>query len=230
MCGRIAAPASQMSRLESYTGGRWRGPPPAPRYNIGPGDVAPIFRIHSATRLLEAFQWGLIPSWAKDPGIGRNCFNARAETVHEKPAFRSAFKRRRCLVPVAGFYEWQKIPGQSPKQPWWIHPADGGPMSLAGLWEEWQPAPEAAPVHTFTIVTTEPNGFMRALHHRMPVILCDHEREEWLDENSSVNDLRALLRPCRDDYLDGHHVSTRVNIPTADGPELLEPAAPPTPL
>lgn len=223
MCGRITAPASEMSRLESATGGRWCGPQPEPRYNIGPGDLAPIFRIEGPDRVLECFRWGLIPSWAKDPAIGKKCFNARGETVHEKPSFRSAFRRRRCLVPVPGFYEWQKVPGQTRKQPWWIHPVDRSIMAFAGLWEEWRPDPETEPVRTFTIVTTEPNGFMRDLHHRMPVILCEGEREVWLDGDASVDELHALIRPCRDDYLAGYRVSTRVNIPLADGPELLEP-------
>lgn len=169
MCGRVAAPASEMSRLEAATGGRWRGPQPEPRYNIGPGDLAPIFRIDGGDRVLEAFRWGLIPGWAKDPGIGRKCFNARGETVHQKPSFRSAFKRRRCLVPVPGFYEWQRVPGQPRKRPWWIHAFDRSIMTFAGLWEEWRPDAETEPIRTFTIVTTEPNGFMRSLHHRMCV-------------------------------------------------------------
>jgi putative SOS response-associated peptidase YedK len=211
-----------MSRLESATGARWRGVPPQGGYNIGPGDIAPILRVDAGNRVLEGFLWGLIPGWAKDPGIGKKCVNARGETIHEKPAFRSAFKRRRCLVPTVGFYEWQKVPGQPRKQPWWIHPADGGVMTFAGLWEEWRTDPQTEPVYTFSIITTVPNRFMQGLHHRMPVILEGDEREAWLEAGTPAAILLDLVRPCRDDYLAGHHVSTRVNIPAADGPELLE--------
>lgn len=226
MCGRISAPASEMSRLESATGGRWRGAPPPGSYNSGPGELAPTFRVDEGERVLEAFRWGLIPGWAKDPTIRKKCFNARGDTVYDKPAFRSAFKRRRCLVPVSGFYEWQKVPGQPRKQPWWIHPADGGVMTFAGLWEEWRSDPSTEPVYTFTIVTTEPNGFMRQIHHRMPVILNGDERDGWVEPGAHPTALLELVRPCRDDYLNGHHVSTRVNIPTSDGPELLDPIDP----
>jgi putative SOS response-associated peptidase YedK len=223
MCGRFALPPDAIIRLEEDTGARWRGAPPAPAYNVCPMDLAPVLRLDGGERVLEVYRWGLIPGWAKDAAIGAKCFNARGETAHEKPSFRSAFKRRRCLVPVPGFYEWQKIDGQARQQPWWIHSADGGTMTFAGLWEEWRPQPEVEPVRTFTIVTTEPNGFMGRLHQRMPVILDDGGRDAWLDPDAPIDALLELVRPSRDDYLAGYHVSTRVNIPSADGPELLEP-------
>lgn len=225
MCGRFALPPSALVRLESDTAARWRGAPVAPRYNVGPRGLAPVLRVDGGERVLQAFRWGLIPAWAKDPAVGDRCFNARGETAHEKPVFRSAFRRRRCLVPLPGFYEWQKIPGRTRKQPWWIHPADGGTMTVAGLWEEWRPDRDTEPVYTFAIVTTEPNGFMRELHHRMPVVLDGPGREAWLDSAATVDELRALCRPCADAYLSGYRIGTRVNIPTADGPDLLEPLA-----
>lgn len=223
MCGRFALPPGAIVRLEEETGGRWRGPVPEPCYNIGPRTPAPVLRVDEGERVLELFRWGLIPAWAKDAAIGDRCFNARAEGVHEKPAFRGAFRRRRCLVPLAGFYEWQKVPGLGRKQPWWIHAADGGVLRVAGLWEEWRPARDVEAVRTFAIVTTEPNGFMRGLHHRMPVVLEGDAGDAWLDPNASVESLRELTAPCSDAYLTGYPVSTRVNVPTADGPELLEP-------
>ena len=181
-------------------------------------------------------RWGLIPSWAKDKGIGSRMINARAETVSEKPAFKRAFQRRRCLVPADGFFEWKRgeIEGAAKgaakgaaegaavgaKTPHWIHLAEGKAFAMAGLWEQWNPG-EAASIYTFTILTTEAAPEIREIHHRMPVFLSASARDMWLDPGAAPQDLLPLLRP----YLEGiqaHPVSTLVNSPRNDVPECIE--------
>jgi putative SOS response-associated peptidase YedK len=172
--------------------------------------------------VLEMYRWGLIPSWAKDPVIGNRMINARAETVREKPSFRTAFERRRCLVPASGFYEWQKA-GKG-KVPHWIHPADGNLLTFAGLWERWSPE-DAEPVYTYTILTAAANRFMQPLHERMPVIVPPEDREQWLDPEAKPDDLAPLLRSAPEELLDAHAVSTLVNAPGNDLPECIQPFA-----
>jgi putative SOS response-associated peptidase YedK len=169
--------------------------------------------------VLDVFRWGLIPAWAKDAKIGNKMINARAETVLEKPAFRTAFQRRRCLVPAGGFYEWMKGPGG--KVPHWIHPAQGGTLTFAGLWESWRGGPDGRPVHSFVILTTAPSRDVASLHDRMPVIVAPEDRDGWLDPGAQAEDLAELLRPAPDGTLRAHPVSTAVNRPGHDGPELI---------
>lgn len=151
--------------------------------------------------------WGLVPSWSKDRSIGPRLINARSETAAEKPAFRSAFARRRCVVPVSGFYEWQKRE-EGPKQPYYIYRADGEPLLFAGLWERWGKDDEI--LDTFTILTTEPNEMMSAVHDRMPCVLEREEVELWCGEYGN-DSTRNLLRSAADGVLTMHPVSTRVN-------------------
>ncbi len=167
---------------------------------------------------LEMVRWGLIPSWANDPSIGNRMVNARAETVAEKPAFRTAFRKRRCLVPVGGFFEWRRT-GDG-KVPYWIHPAGGGVATLAGLWERWHPA-DAEPVRTFTLLTVAANVFMTPRHDRMPVVVPPDARDAWLDPGAGEGAVSALLRPCPEDFLAAHPVFTRVNSPSSDNAALL---------
>ena len=155
----------------------------------------------TATRQLVLLRWGLIPSWAKDPKIGFQCINAKAETAAEKPSFRSAFKKRRCLVIATGFYEWQ-VQGRS-KQPMWIGLQSKRPFAFAGLWEHWTPH-EGEPLETCTIITTEPNDLMAPIHNRMPVILAPTPYDQWLDPTfQHVEPLKALLRPYPSEELTG---------------------------
>ena len=170
-------------------------------------------------------RWGLIPSWAKEPSIGSRMINARSETVAEKPAFRRAFLRRRCLVPADGFFEWKKEEGEgakkSPKTPHWIHPASEKPFAMAGLWEKWAPT-DGEPMYTFTILTTEAVPSIRGIHPRMPVILPPGAYEGWLDPDASSEDLLSVLQPYGGE-MRAHPVSSLVNSPRNDFPECIKP-------
>lgn len=220
MCGRFGVPF-QSEELAAALDARWRGQPfSGPRFNVAPTQHAPVLMQDDEGRRLEMLRWGLIPSWAKDPAIGNKMINARAETVAEKPSYRTAFRKRRCLVPVGGFYEWKRE-GKT-KVPHWIHPADGGVATFAGLWERWYPE-GAEPVTTFTVLTTGANGFMAPIHDRMPVLVEPGDRDAWLGPDTPAEELLALLRPCPDDRLTAYPVSTRVNSPANEGEELVAP-------
>lgn len=201
-----------------------------PRFNIAP--TQPVFAITSSSEgrgnIATHFQWGLVPSWAKDPAMGVKMINARAETVAEKPAFRAAFRRRRCLIPASGFYEWQTQKG-GPKQPFWIAAADGGLLTFAGLWESWL-SPDGGELQTCTIITTEANDALRPIHHRMPVILAPADFAAWLDVRDETHTAAAsaLLRSAPDEITAAQPVSTRVNNVRHDDARLIEPVEPGT--
>ena len=200
-----------------------------PRYNLAPSQSAAVVRSGDGERRLSLLRWGLIPAWAKDPGIGHKLINARAEMAAAKPAFRAAFAKRRCLVPADGFYEWRRE--GSLRQPWLVARRDGAPMAFAGLWERWR-VPEGAAlrgalaerrpgdvVETFTILTTEANATVRALHHRMPVILPPEAFAPWLAGAP------VALGPAPEDLLAMHRVGLRVNHPRNDDPACAAPLA-----
>lgn len=190
----------------------------APRYNIAPSqEVLTLVHQDGALRPMLA-RWGLIPFWARDPSIGSRTINARAETVAEKPAFRAAYRSRRCLVLADGWYEWQAAPGG--KVPHWIHPPGGGLLAFAGLWERW--AGPDGEVVTCTMLTTEARGVVREIHSRMPVLLEGEGRMAWVDPGTPASDLASLLRPY-DGPLETRAVSQLVNSPRNDGPACLEP-------
>jgi putative SOS response-associated peptidase YedK len=190
-----------------------------PRYNIAPSQQAMVITSEEP-RHLQKMRWGLVPAWADDMRIGNKMINARAETIDSKPAFRAAFKARRCLVPCDGFYEWKQTP--TGKIPLYIHAADGDFMTFAGLWEEWKDA-EGKVLRTFAVITTTPNTLMAGIHDRMPVIISPEDRERWLAMGTSRAELLGLLRPCADGVLEAHRVSTRVNSPLNEGEELILP-------
>ena len=202
----------------------------APRYNIAPTQPVAVVRARSSNRQADDRQfthlvWGLIPAWAKDPAMGAKLINARAETLAEKPSFRSAFKYRRCLIPVDGFYEWQRI--EKKKQPYLFGLADRQPFAFAGLWEHWQ-SPDGSEIESCTIITTEANSLMRSIHDRMPVILQPQDYQQWLDPAvQKVDQLRSLLRPYEPasdpKALTAHPVSAKVNNPRHDSPDCIEP-------
>jgi putative SOS response-associated peptidase YedK len=201
-------------------------PPIAPRYNIAPTQDVLIVRACDAGRRGAMVRWGLIPHWAKDADIGSRLINARAETAASKPAFRAAWKRRRCLVPADGFYEWKKTP--SGKQPCLIGLPDGEPFALAGLWERWEGPPDGGepqgPVESCTILTTEPNELVAEVHNRMPVILPAGDWPTWLGEaDADGRDPTDLTRPYPGE-LTLRPVSRRVNSPARDDPSCIEPA------
>jgi len=221
MCGRFGQTASSAELAAAFEASWQCAEPELPRYNVAPTQHVPILLSADGRRVLDVFRWGLIPWWAKDASIGNKMINARAETVVEKPAYRSAFQRRRCLVPASGFYEWKKTPGG--KVPHWIHPADGALLTFAGVWEAWRPAKDAEPVLSFTILTTTPSADVAQVHDRMPVVVAREHRDAWLGAETPADELLPLLRPAPDGLLRMHPVSTAVNRPAFDGPELIEP-------
>ncbi|MCH7813503.1 MAG: SOS response-associated peptidase, partial [Planctomycetes bacterium] len=175
----------------------------------------------TTSRRLELLRWGLIPSWAKDPAIGARMINARSETAAEKPSFRAAFRRRRCLLPADGFYEWQR--SGRVKQPYYIRLKHGPPFALAGLWEQWH-SPDGSLVETCTILTTEPNELVKPLHNRMPVLLTPDVFDLWLDP--AMTDparIQPLLRPCPPEQMIAQPVTTHVNSPRNDDPACIQP-------
>jgi len=192
------------------------------RYNIAPTQqVAVIRRTEDGQNRLDFLRWGLIPSWAKDSSIGHKMINARAETVHEKPAFRQAIKYRRCLVIASGFYEW-RIEGKQ-KIPLYVHLKDGSPMAFAGLWDSWK-TPEGGFVESCAILTTSSNNLIEPLHNRMPVILHPPEYQPWLDRDmTDPTKLQRLYHPCPADLMEMWPVSPLVNSPKNESPDLIKP-------
>jgi len=220
MCGRFSQTASPEVIAQQFD--ITDSPLFNPRYNIAPSQPIVAIRIEpdTTTRKLVLLRWGLIPSWAKDPKIGNQCINAKAETVAEKPSFRSAFKKRRCLVVATGFYEWQ-VRGPV-KQPMWIGLRSNRPFAFAGLWEHWKPA-DGEPLETCTIITTKPNDLMAPIHNRMPVILAPTSYDQWLDPAfQNIELLKALLRPYLSEEFTAYPVSTLVNNPRHDASQCLE--------
>jgi putative SOS response-associated peptidase YedK len=194
-----------------------------PRYNIAPTQPVAAVRLNTRNgqREMVMLRWGLIPSWAQDPDIGARMINARAETAAEKPAFRAAFRRRRCLVVADGFYEWQKQGGL--KQPFYIHLRDSQPFGFAGLWEFWKD-PEGQAVETCTLLTTEPNSLIRSFHNRMPVILAPEYYDMWL--NPEIEDpavLQPMLKAYPPEEMEAYPISCWVNNPDNEGPRCVEP-------
>ena len=233
MCGRYAltTPPEILAKLFGVS----KAPAMKPRYNIAPTQDVPIIRVNSSgERVCEIVKWGLVPSWAKDPSIGSKMINARADSAAQKPAFRSAMRKRRCLVPADGFFEWKKLvsdsasmkkSGRQPaKQPLYIHRADGRPMAFAGLYEQWSGNDEVNRLRTCVILTTAPNDLMKTIHDRMPVILDESEYEGWLDrDNEDAEALAPLLDAAPDGELEAIAVSRMVNSPANDDPRCIEP-------
>lgn len=200
MCGRYDLNESPQA-LQLYF--RLSSPPAEfANADIRPTDWAPVIREQEGQRLAVPARWGLIPSWAKDEKIAQHTFNARAETAGEKPAFRTAFKRRRCIVPANAFFEWRTLAGEKRKQKLRFASRDGHPLALAGLWETWHQPESDAPIQTYTIITTTANAFMAPIHDRMPVVLSPVDWGVWLDPE--VNNpllLQSMLAPCPDEAL-----------------------------
>ena len=228
MCGRFT---QRLSWAELHELMDLIGPPRnlRPRYNVAPSQDVAVVRATDGGRSLSMLRWGLIPAWAKDPAIGYRLINARSETVAEKPSFRSAYRRRRCLIPADGFYEWQRL-GKI-RQPWLFGLRDGAPFAFAGLWERWT-VPEGAaltgslaelgagdPVETCTILTTAANETVAPVHGRMPVILPRDACDPWLAGED------VSLAPYAPDAMTAHPVSTLVNKPANDDPRCVEPVS-----
>jgi len=193
-----------------------------PRFNVAPTQQMPVIRQLGERRHLDMMRWGLVPSWAKDLKSGYRLINARAETVDTKPAFRSAFRHRRCLVPADGFYEWKKEDG--PKQPYWIGLRDGKLFAFAGLWERMVNRDTEEVVESFTIIVTEANQVVRPIHDRMPVILPPAAYSQWLDPGEQhPQHLKKFLLPYPNDEIIASAISREVNNPRNDYAELLHP-------
>ena len=193
------------------------------RYNIAPSQLVAVVP-NDGQKTLAYFRWGLSPRWARDRNSGKILINARAETLSEKPTFRAAYCRRRCLVLADGFYEWQKK--GSEKQAWYFHRPDQQPFAFAGLWESWQGPGQHQALLSGTILTTTPNELSRPIHDRMPVILAREDHQAWLDPgNQDQDSLRALLVPCPDDQLTCRPVSSHVNNPRHDDEQCIRETA-----
>jgi putative SOS response-associated peptidase YedK len=196
-----------------------------PRYNVAPTqEVAIVRRRADGRRELAMVQWGLVPFWAKERSIGNKLINARGESVAEKPSFRDSFKKRRCLIPASGFYEWQKVEGG--KQPWCVRLKGDAPFGFAGLWSSWRDPEAGVELESCTIVTTTPNELVASIHDRMPVIVPRDRYSRWLDP--AIQDparLGELLVPYPAAEMEAFRVSKHVNSPANDDPRCLEPAA-----
>jgi putative SOS response-associated peptidase YedK len=238
MCGRFVS-ASSPERIAEYFGAAFEGETLGDNYNVAPtNDIYAVVAGPDGAPRLEVFHWGLIPVWAKEIKVGYKMINARAETLASKPAYKSVFKKNRCIIPMDGFYEWKAgepggpvtKSGKPAKQPMFINRLDGEPLAVAGLWSAWRdPAgdPSADWLHSATVVTTSANGTMAPIHDRMPVILPQSAWETWLDpENQDLAILSGLLVPAADNLLTVRAVGTEVNNVRNKGPELIEPVDP----
>ena len=216
MCGRFAfySPSEAAAALFGVSGSM----PVEPRYNIAPTQfVAAIRGGEDNERELVMLRWGLVPSWAKDPSIGNRMINARAETVAEKPSFRAAYSRRRCIVLADGFFEWRRE-GDA-KTPYFISLASGDPFALGGLWESWHDTESGDAIQSTALITTEANDYMRTLHHRMPMILEADAANDWLGGDKNMLETAAANSP----PLRAWPVDRRVNNARNQGEELIEP-------
>jgi putative SOS response-associated peptidase YedK len=221
MCGRFSLGADAAILAAQFD--LFKPPVWTPRYNIAPTqEVLVVVRDPTdASRQARLHRWGLVPSWAKDPAIGNQLINAQAETAATKPAFRAAFKKRRCLILGDGFFEWKKE-GRH-KQPFHIRLRDGRPFAFAGLWEHWE-GPEGKAIDSCTILTATPNELVRGLHHRMAVILPAMDYDLWLDASVQESErLQPLLRPFPAEEMTAFPVGTVVNNPANDTPACIEP-------
>ena len=194
----------------------------SPRYNLAPG--AHILAVRQGTgqdRELVRLKWGLVPHWSAEAKIGYNTSNARAESVDSKPAFRSAFKRRRCLIPADGWYEWAFVPGEKWKQPWYYRSQDGEPLALAALWERWEQ--QNVVLETCTVIVCAANEVVRPVHDRMPVILAEDDWADWLDPAYPPEAAKTMLKACSEDWIRTYPVSRAVSLARNEGVELIEP-------
>lgn len=225
MCGRyvITSAPEAIRALFRYQ----EQPNFPPRFNVAPSQPIPIVRLADGVRQFALVRWGLLPSWVKDPKTFSLLINARGESVIDKPAFRAAMKRRRCLIPADGFYEWQA--GGARKQPYFIHLKSGAPMAFAGLWETWT-GPNGEELETAAVVTTNANRALAHIHDRMPVILAPDTFDLWLNcAEIDAQTAAALIAPAPDDLFEAYPVSTDVNRVANDNAKLLEPLAPGAP-
>lgn len=221
MCGRYVVAYDPETLVSGFS--IVRVPPFPKRWNVAPQSMVPV--VHESKegdRVAELMRWGLLPHWAKDPKLGHKLNNARAESVFDRPSFRQAARRRRCLLPASGFYEWQATP--SGKQPWYISPQGDRTFAMAGLFEAWRPDETSEWLLTCCVITTEPNALMAPIHDRMPVMLDEADWATWLSRGvQDPQAVRGLLRPCDPALMAAWPVSRTVNRGSAEGQDLVEP-------
>ena len=223
MCGRFVSKAKKEEIEREFKLKIGDSNFASPRYNIAPTQIINAIAEIENTREISSFIWGLIPHWAKDDSISNKLINARAETLREKPSFREAFARRRCIIPASGFYEWQKT-SKGAKQPFYFYLKEKEIFGFAGLWEEWLDKQNGELTETCTIITTEANEVLKPIHDRMPVILKMGDYDFWLDEKvKDTSKLQNLLVSYPAVEMDSHAVSRSINSPAADSEELIAP-------
>ncbi len=224
MCGRYQIVTDAQAIYAAFQVGAELNAASLERYNVAPATDQLVIVAEGGRRAARWHRWGLIPHWAKDQGIGTKTINARGESVATKPAFRAAFRQRRCLVPATGFYEWKVQDGG--KQPYLIKPRSGGLMSFAGLWESW--AGPDGEVRSFTIITTEPNALMARIHDRMPAIIPPEHHARWLDPAlQDAAQIQPMIASFPAGELQAIPVGRQINNARNQGPELIEPAGAP---
>ena len=224
MCGRFTLKTDPKTLTETFSG--FTMPDElTPRYNIAPSQEVAVLA-NNGENTVESFRWGLIPSWAKDPKIGNRIINARAETLAERPSFRTPYRRRRCLVLADGFYEWYQEPESQSKTPMYIRLKSNQPFAFAGLWDAWCSSDDEQPLLSCTIITTTPNSMIEKIHRRMPVILAPEVYDLWLDpEEQPTDQLNEFLQPYPAEEMEAYPVSRFVNSPKNDSPDCILPAS-----
>jgi putative SOS response-associated peptidase YedK len=220
MCGRYAVTSSPEAIRALFRYAELPNFPP--RYNIAPTQPIAIVRVVEGKRQFALVRWGFIPAWVKDPKTVSLLINAHGETVADKPAYRNAMKRRRCLVPADGFYEWKREGDR--RRPYWVRPRDGRPIAFAGLWETWA-GPNGEEVETAAIVTTRANRTLAPMHDRMPVVVPPDAFDLWLNPDVDAQTAAALIAPAPDELFEAYEVSSAVNRVANDDPVLLKPAS-----
>jgi len=224
MCGRFALAQEHKELIRKY--GLLDDPTTSfqysPRYNIAPTQITPVVT-NGERKKLKGMKWGLVPHWAKDVSIGNKLINARAETAADKPSFRDSFKNKRCLIPATGFFEWREDPVSKTRQPYYIKTKDQEIFSFAGLWSTWLDKSTGQELLTHTILTTEPNDFLKKIHNRMPVILPADKEDAWLDLALVKEKVQSLLAPYNSELMESYPVSKVVNSPKNDTPACIAP-------
>lgn len=226
MCGRIAqyTSPSEIARRFGVLQEHIRDAEEAPRYNVAPSTNILAVRLgRDGERELVTLKWGLVPPWSAEPTTSYSTVNAKAETVDTKPAFRSAFRSRRCLIPADGWYEWQLLPDQKHKQPWYYYDSKGQPLALAGLWERWEHGNQI--LETCTVIVCPANELARPVHDRMPVVIGEGDWATWLDPKLQTEEAKSMLNSCPSHWLAAHPVSRAVSYARSEGPELIRPLA-----
>ncbi len=224
MCGRFSLLASPEEISEEFRLPIEEVSHLKPRYNVAPSQLVAVL-IRNPDLKLQFFRWGLIPSWSSDASIGNNLINARSETIVEKPSFKTSFQKQRCLILADGFYEWKKNEKES--YPYYIFLKNKKIFSFAGIWANWK-APDNKIIQSCTIITGQANTFMKPIHHRMPIIISQDLREEWLNpQNQNMDKLKSFLKPYPDDQMGAYPISNIVNSPKNDLKDCISPLSPP---